>query len=342
MHYLITGGLGYIGGHMAILLHAKGHKVTIVDNLSNSSTLALERLQTICDYKLRFSCIDIRNEDELYNYLKSINDIEKINGVFHFAGLKSVSESVMHPEKYYENNVVGTEILTKTISSLGIFNFIFSSSATVYGDPERLPVDEECRTSSTNPYGESKLLSEIKLMDLANSDPRWKIVALRYFNPVGAHESGLFGESPKGVPNNLMPYVFDVAIGDRECVSVFGNSYDTIDGTGVRDYIHVMDLVEGHLATLTYLDKNSGFNVFNLGCGKGYSVLEMIKTTANITCKNIPYNICAPRSGDLGTVYASTSKAENILGWKSKKTLNDMIIDQWRWQKNKQTKIHNL
>jgi UDP-glucose 4-epimerase len=336
MHYIITGGCGYIGGHMAILLNEQGHRVTILDNFSNSSHQALHRLQNLCNNKLNFMELDVCDTGQLDTAFTVAELKEPIAGVLHFAGLKAVGESSSLPLKYYQNNLISTLSLIEIMQKRRVFKLVFSSSATVYGDPENLPVNENAPTSTTNPYGATKLICENILQDVAMSHPEWRIVLLRYFNPVGAHASGKFGEEPNGTPNNLMPYVFDVASGQREQVNVFGDDYDTSDGTGVRDYIHVTDLVEGHAAALRYLDNEKGVHTFNLGTGNGFSVMEMIRKTEEITGQPVPYKIQARRQGDLGAVYGDVRKAKALLKWRASHTIEDMISDQWRWQKNRE------
>lgn len=333
MHYLVTGGTGYLGGHMAILLHRQGHTVTLIDNFSNSDQKALERLQFLCDNKLNFFKIDLCDKG-VGEVLTSVHRNLCVDGVFHFAGLKSVSESVEKPQLYYKNNFDATVSLISIMKSLKIDNFVFSSSATVYAETDSKKINEESPLKPCNPYGESKLLVEKYLKKESIDTPSLKIAILRYFNPVGADESGLFGESPKGTPNNLMPYVFDVAVGKREEVSVYGNDYNTPDGTGVRDYIHVSDLVNGHLAALNYIESRPGSHVFNLGTGKGHSVLEMIQSVREQTNKDVPYSIKARRKGDVADVVASTDKAFTHLSWVASKQLKEMVQDQWRWHLN--------
>jgi UDP-glucose 4-epimerase len=335
MHYLITGGTGYIGSHMAATLYESGHTISIIDNFSNSNTNALKRLQSLCNDDINFRQVDLRDKSSLLEAIDSFESHGHIDAVLHFAGLKAVGESFEAPLHYYQNNVFATLNLLEVMREKRIWKLVFSSSATVYGEPERLPVDELCKTQPSNPYGRTKLVVEEILADTAQSHPEWRIASLRYFNPAGAHESGKIGEEPQGTPNNLMPYVFDVAFGKREKVSVFGDDYNTQDGTGVRDYIHVMDLVEGHQAALSYLDSNKGYDVFNLGTGTGYSVLEMIKQTQKETGNNVPYSVAKRRNGDLGVVFANPKKAKYLLQWQAKRTLKDMIRDQARWMANK-------
>lgn len=332
MHYIVTGGSGYIGSHMVALLTSEGHSVSILDNFSNSSQINLDQLYKICDKALvSFHKVDLGDTKNLNDVFSTILSSHDVDGVFHFAGLKSVGESSEKPLMYYRNNVGGTLNLLEVMKNHRLYKLVFSSSATVYGTPNELPINEHHPLSTTNPYGASKLLCEQMLEDIAYREAHWKIGILRYFNPVGAHESGLIGELPTGTPNNLMPYVFDVAIGKRDFVGVFGDNYDTKDGTGVRDYIHVQDLVEGHMSTLSYIEENRGVSYFNLGTGIGYSVLDMISATQRLTGTKVDFRIMPVRSGDVGSVYASTVLAEKLLKWKAKKNLDDMIEDQWRW-----------
>lgn len=335
MHYIVTGGAGYIGSHMTALLIKNGHDVTIIDNFSNSSQKNLDHLNDLVGKGSYYfvlgdvTCpVSLKTAFELASHKYG-----KVEGVLHFAGLKAVGESNSYPHKYYLNNVAGTLNLLEAMRNHRVYNLVFSSSATVYGSPDSLPIKENAPLRTSNPYGESKLLCEKMLSDVANREGQWSISLLRYFNPVGAHESGLIGELPNGTPNNLMPYVFDVATGKRDFVSVFGDDYDTKDGTGVRDYIHVQDLVEGHLSALLYNETNRGVHCFNLGTGEGYSVLEMIDKTKEISGQKVPYRIVSRRPGDIGTVYAATIKAEKLLGWTAKRNLQSMIEDQYRWSK---------
>jgi UDP-glucose 4-epimerase len=332
MHIFITGMTGYIASHMVALLNEKGHTVSGIDNFSNSNAESLERLSTLCGKDLTFEKADVCNQRALKSALtNSLHINGPIDAVMHFAGLKAVGESSQIPLHYHQNNISGTLNVLACMKELDIKNFVFSSSATVYGVPESIPLNESCRTQSTNPYGHSKLVVEELLSDISSADPDLSIARLRYFNPVGAHPTGLIGEMPNGIPNNLMPYVFKVAAGDLPSVNVFGNDYDTKDGTGVRDYIHVCDLVSGHLAAVEHFKKNTGLFTFNLGTGQGYSVLEMIKRTEEITGVKIPYNICDRRQGDVGEVYADASLAKTVLGWEANYGLDDMIKHQWKW-----------
>lgn len=329
MKILVTGGAGYIGSHTTLALLEAGYDVVVLDNLCNSSVESLHRIGLICGRKPLFVQGDIRDRallDEIFaNY--------SIEAVLHFAGLKAVGESVREPLSYYENNVAGSVTLCQSMAAAGVFRLVFSSSATVYGEPAQMPISEDCPTGiPTNPYGRSKLMVEDVLRDLAVADSRWSIALLRYFNPVGAHESGLIGEDPNGIPNNLLPYVAQVAIGKLKELSVFGNDYPTADGTGVRDYIHVVDLADGHLKALQRISSQPGLNVWNLGTGKGYSVLEMVQAFEQVSGRPVPYRIVARRSGDIAECWANPHKAERELGWKAERGLQMMMEDAWRWQ----------
>ena len=328
MHSLVTGGTGFIGSHTCVALLAEGHKVTIFDNLSNSQQAVAERIAEISWEGVEFVLGDVRDGAALDRVLAD----NGVDAVIHFAGLKAVGESVEQPLRYYDWNVGGTIALCKAMARAKVRKLIFSSSATVYGDPASVPISEDFPRSATNPYGASKLMIEDILADLVKSDPEWRIARLRYFNPVGAHESGLIGESPNGVPNNLMPYVAQVANGQRECLSVFGGDYPTPDGTGVRDYIHVMDLAEGHVAALKYLSRSAGLLTVNLGTGRGYSVLEMIKAFEKASGRPVPYAIVARRPGDVAACYADPSLAEKLLGWRASRGIDEMCRDAWHWQ----------
>ncbi len=328
MMILVTGGAGYIGSHTIIELFQSAHDLVVVDNLSNSSIVCLERVERITGQKVPFIKADVLDKSALGQIFKEYS----IDSVIHFAGLKAVGESVEQPLRYYENNVMGTISLCQVMAEFECFNLVFSSSATVYGDPATVPIDESFPTSTTNPYGSSKLMVENILKDLNQSDPRWNISLLRYFNPVGAHESGLIGEDPHDIPNNLMPYISQVAVGKLEKLSVFGADYDTRDGTGVRDYIHVVDLAKGHVKAVDQLTENPGVVTYNLGTGRGYSVLEMIENFEKASGKNIPYAIISRRAGDIATCYANVDKALKELGWKAESGLAAMMRDQWRWQ----------
>lgn len=329
MNVLVTGGAGFIGSHTVVELLQEGFGVVVVDNLSNASEESLRRVEKITGKKAKFYNADVRDRAAMDKIFRE----NKIDWVIHFAGLKAVGESVRKPLEYYDNNLVSTFVLLETMREYGVKNFVFSSSATVYGEPERLPLDEECRLSVTNPYGATKLMQENILRDLWTSDNSWNIVLLRYFNPVGAHESGLIGEDPKGIPNNLMPYVAQVASGKLQKIGVFGNDYPTPDGTGVRDYIHVVDLAKGHVAAIKAL-KTAGVRVYNLGTGNGYSVLDMVHAFEKACGKKLPYEIMPRRAGDVPACYATSAKAEKELGWKAQYDLEKMCADQWNWQKN--------
>lgn len=326
---LVTGGAGYIGSHTVLELLNSGYGVTVVDNLSNSSEESLKRVEKLTGKKLKFYEGDIRDKALLDKILRE-NEIE---GTIHFAGLKAVGESCEIPLDYYENNVYGTLVLLDCMKRADVKKIIFSSSATVYGVPERLPLTEDCRLSATNPYGATKLMIERILQDLYASDDGWNVMLLRYFNPVGAHESGIIGEDPKGIPNNLMPFISQVASGKRDKLKVFGNDYPTRDGTGVRDYIHVVDLAKGHVAALAGY-KSKGVHICNLGTGTGYSVLEMVHAFEKACGKKIPYEIVERRAGDIAECYASADKAKKDLGWSAKLGIDEMCADTWRWQKN--------
>nr|WP_152911079.1 UDP-glucose 4-epimerase GalE [Streptococcus phocae] len=326
---LVTGGAGFIGSHTCIELLKADHTVVIVDNLSNSKKASIDTVERLTAKKVTFYNEDICNEQALENIFSK----EQIDSVIHFAGLKSVGESSEKPLSYYENNVVGTLTLLKVMTKYNCRNLIFSSSATVYGNPEKVPIKEEFPLSVTNPYGRTKLILEDILKDIFTADHSWKIIVLRYFNPIGAHESGDLGEDPFGIPNNLLPYVTQVAIGKLAYVNVFGSDYPTKDGTGVRDYIHVVDLARGHVAALSQMIKPGIFRVYNLGTGKGYSVLDIIKTMSDVIGKDIPYKISKRRPGDIAICYADPSKANLELGWQARYDIKQMCQDAWRWQK---------
>lgn len=330
MKVLLTGGTGYIGSHAAVALLDAGHEVILYDNLSNSQRDVVDRVARISNKPVDFVQGDIRDTELLVQVMQQ----HGVEAVMHFAGLKAVGESVQKPVEYYANNVQGTISLLQAMQRCKVFTMVFSSSATVYGDPQYLPLDEEHPTSATNPYGRTKLHIEEMLREVAQSSPDWRFVCLRYFNPVGAHASALIGEKPNGIPNNLMPYIAQVAHGERTHLNVFGNDYDTPDGTGVRDYIHVVDLAEGHLAALDYAQQHAGWHAINLGTGQGNSVLEMVQAFAKASGQQIPYEIMPRRSGDVAACYARTDKAEQALGWKATRTLQDMCESTWRWQKN--------
>jgi UDP-glucose 4-epimerase len=326
---LVTGGAGYIGSHTALSLLEAGYDVVVLDNLCNSSIESLSRVEQICGRTPEFVQGDVRDSALLDRLFAEY----AINAVIHFAGLKAVGESVDQPLRYYDNNVSGSITLYEAMARAGVFTLLFSSSATVYGEPEHMPISEDYPTvMPTNPYGRSKLMTEQVLADLTVTDTRWRFAVLRYFNPVGAHSSGLIGEDPKGTPNNLLPYISQVAIGKRESLAVFGNDYPTVDGTGVRDYIHVVDLARGHLLALQALTQRSGFNVWNLGTGKGYSVLQIIKAFEQASDRPVPYRISPRRPGDIAECWANPSKAFLELGWQAEYGLERMMIDTWRWQ----------
>ncbi|GAA6131563.1 UDP-glucose 4-epimerase GalE [Halopseudomonas sabulinigri] len=325
---LVTGGAGYIGTHTCIKLLEAGYTPIILDNFSNSSPEAIRRVEQITGKALDWVEGDVNDSA----VLKQLFAQYAIHAVIHFAGLKAVGESVAQPLRYYQNNVSGTLVLCEAMRQAGIRNLVFSSSATVYGDPAALPIREDFPTSATNPYGRSKLIVEQMLGDLYNADNAWNIALLRYFNPVGAHSSGTIGEDPADIPNNLMPFIAQVAVGRREQLSVFGGDYATHDGTGVRDYIHVMDLAEGHVRALEWLDRSTGIKAFNLGTGQGYSVLDMLHAFEKACGKPLPYAIVERRPGDVAACYADPALAEQELGWKARLTLEDMCADSWRWQ----------
>jgi len=328
---LVTGGAGYIGSHTLIELLAANRQILVLDNLCNSSTKALKRVEQITKQKITFIQGDVRDAQLLTDLFARY----PVKSVIHFAGLKAVGESVQQPLNYYDNNVYGSQVLLQAMAKAGVFDFIFSSSATVYGDPAIVPISENTPTGiPTNPYGRSKLMVEQMLADLAKSDARWNIALLRYFNPVGAHKSGLIGEDPNGIPNNLLPYIAQVAVGKLAKLAVYGDDYDTADGTGVRDYIHVVDLAKGHIAALNFILANNGLHTWNLGTGNGYSVLQMVKAFELASGKTIPYTIAARREGDIATYYADSTKAEQQLGWQARLGLDDMMSDTWRWQSN--------
>jgi UDP-glucose 4-epimerase len=325
-HCLVTGGLGYIGSHTCVELLAAGHNVRIVDNLSNSKLAVLDRIEEISGQRPEFIKADIRDRGAMREALAGTD------AVIHFAGLKAVGESVEKPLLYYRNNVEGSIALFEAMAETDVKTVVFSSSATVYGDPASVPIREDAPLSSTNPYGHSKLMIEDILRDVSKADPGWKIVLLRYFNPVGAHASGRIGEDPNGIPNNLMPYVAQVAVGKLACLSVFGNDYPTPDGTGVRDYIHVVDLAKGHLAALAALERQGGLLTVNLGTGQGYSVLEMVRAFEVASGRPVPYRIAPRRAGDIATCYADPALAAELLGWRAELGLDAMCADAWRWQ----------
>lgn len=330
MKVLLTGGMGYIGSHTAVVLLRVGHEVVLYDNLSNSSDQVLERLCQITGQRIPFVKGDVRDTE----LLRSTFVDHEIDAVIHFAGLKAVGESVERPIEYYANNVQGTISLLQAMQSVKVKLLVFSSSATVYGEPQYLPLDETHPTSATNPYGRSKLHIEEMLNDVAESAPDWRIACLRYFNPVGAHESGLIGENPNGVPNNLMPYIAQVAAGQRPYLSVFGDDYPTEDGTGVRDYIHVLDLAEGHVAALNFLTQTPGWHAINLGTGQGCSVLDMVHAFEKASGCQVHYQIVARRAGDVAACYANPNKASQCLNWHAMRSLGDMCASMWRFQQS--------
>lgn len=331
-HYLVTGGMGYIGSHTCVELLAAGHQVTIFDNLSNSKRVVLERIAEIAGRRPQFIQADIRDRGALRAAFQGMAG--GCDGVIHFAGLKAVGESVSQPLSYYSNNVEGSIVLFEVMAELDVKTLVFSSSATVYGDPVSVPINESAKLSVTNPYGRTKLMVEDMLRDIAKADATWQIALLRYFNPVGAHASGRIGEDPNGIPNNLMPYVTQVAVGKLACLSVFGNDYPTPDGTGVRDYIHVVDLAKGHLAALKSLARLGGGGLFtvNLGTGQGYSVLEVIRAFEAASGRPIAYRFAPRRAGDIAQCFADPGLAKALLGWQAEKGLSDMCADAWRWQ----------
>jgi len=328
MKILMTGGAGYIGSHTCVELLQAGYEVVVVDNLSNSKVESLERAKRISGRSLSFYCVDLLDKPGLTSVFRS----HDIDAVIHFAGLKAVGESTRIPLRYYHNNITGTLILCEVMKESGVQAIVFSSSATVYGNPQKLPITEDFPLSPTNPYGRTKLVIEEILRDLRVSDSGWQIAILRYFNPVGAHESGEIGEDPDGIPNNLFPYISQVAIGKLKELSVFGDDYPTPDGTGVRDYIHVVDLSRGHLKALEKLQTRPGLTTYNLGTGQGYSVLEAITAFSNACGKPIPYEIVGRRPGDVACCYADPSLARRELGWQASKGMEEMCTDTWRWQ----------
>lgn len=331
MKILVTGGAGFIGSHTCVELLNAGYDVVVVDNLCNSSEKSLERVEKITGKKVTFYKADILDKEAL----DKIFDEEKIEAVIHFAGLKAVGESVQKPLEYYQNNISGTLILTDVMRNHGVKNIIFSSSATVYGNPEFIPITEECpKGTCTNPYGWTKSMLEQILTDIQYADKEWNVILLRYFNPIGAHKSGMIGENPNGIPNNLMPYITQVAVGKLKELGVFGNDYDTPDGTGVRDYIHVVDLAIGHVKALKKIEEKAGLCVYNLGTGVGYSVLDIVKNFEEATGVKIPYKIKERRAGDIATCYADATKAKEELGWVAERGIKEMCEDSWRWQSN--------
>ena len=329
MKILVTGGAGYIGSHTCVELLDEGYEVVIVDNLDNSNKKAVDRIEEITGKKTVFYENDIRDAEAMNRIFAD----EKPDCVIHFAGLKAVGESVQKPLEYYENNINGTLVMLDAMRKNGCKNIIFSSSATVYGDPAFIPITEDCpKGKITNPYGRTKSMLEEILTDLYISDNEWNVILLRYFNPIGAHKSGLIGEDPKGIPNNLLPYVAQVAIGKLKCLGVFGNDYDTPDGTGVRDYIHVVDLAKGHVKAIDKIKENPGVKVYNLGTGNGYSVLDIVKAYSKACGHEVPYEIKPRRAGDIATCYADPSLAKKELGWEAQYGIDEMRADSWKWQ----------
>lgn len=325
---LVTGGAGYIGSHTVLTLLEAGQDVLVLDNFCNANKKSLERISALTGREVPWVEGDIRDAA----LLDDVFSQHEIDSVIHFAGLKAVGESVQKPLDYFDNNVNGTLVLCSAMSRADVKKIVFSSSATVYGDPASVPIREDFPTAATNPYGRSKLMVEEILQDLAVSDPQWRISVLRYFNPVGAHDSGMIGEDPNGIPNNLVPFVSQVAIGRREVLSVFGNDYDTTDGTGVRDYIHVTDLAKGHLMALDYLSRHDGVHTFNLGTGKGYSVLEVVQAFEKASDRKVAYEFHPRRAGDIARCYADPAHAEEVLGWTAEFDIEKMMADTWRWQ----------
>lgn len=325
---LVTGGAGYIGSHTCLALLGAGYRVVVAESFQNSKPEALRRVQELSGKEIGFAACDLRNKAEV----EDVFDRFSIDGVVHFAGLKAVGESVVKPLWYYENNLSSTFHLLNCMEKRGIHLFVFSSSATVYGDPDTVPIREDFPLKPINPYGRSKLMQEEILSDFQKSRPEFRVALLRYFNPAGADRSGRMGENPNGIPNNLMPYIAQVAVGKRAKLSVFGKDYPTPDGTGIRDYIHVTDLAEGHVAALRCLEERSGMVICNLGTGRGYSVLEMVRAFEKASGRSIPYEICARRPGDIAVCYADPSRAETLLGWKARLGVDDMCRDTWNWQ----------
>lgn len=329
MSILVTGGTGYIGSHTVIQLLNAGYETVVVDNLCNSSKESLKRVEELTGKSVKFYEADIRDRAALDRIFSE----NKIDSVIHFAGLKAVGESVSKPVEYYDNNICGTLTLIEAMRDAGVKNIVFSSSATVYGDPAFVPITEECpKGNPTNPYGQTKSMLEQILSDVYKADNSWNVILLRYFNPIGAHKSGRIGENPNGIPNNLMPYITQVAVGKLDHLNVFGSDYKTHDGTGVRDYIHVVDLADGHVCAIRKLEENPGLAVYNLGTGNGYSVLDIVKSFEKATGKKIPYVIGPRRSGDIDECYADASKAKRELGWEAKYGIDDMCRDAWNWQ----------
>lgn len=328
---LITGGAGYIGSHTAVELLNKNYNVIVYDNLSNSSRISIDRVEEITGKKISFYEADILDKDKLKEVLVN----EKIDVLIHCAALKSVGESVSKPLEYYHNNLTGTLTTLEAMKEVGCKNLIFSSSATVYGNPKSVPITEDFpKGECTNPYGWSKSMMEQIMIDLQKSDPEWKIVLLRYFNPIGAHKSGKIGEDPQGIPNNLLPYIAQVAVGKLDYLRVFGDDYDTVDGTGVRDYIHVVDLAKGHVCAIDKLDSLDGVSIINLATGNGYSVFEVVKAFEEASGRKVPYKIVGRREGDIAKCFADATKAYKLLGWRAENGIKEMCEDSWRWQKN--------
>ena len=328
---LVTGGAGYIGTHTIIELYKSGYKAVVVDNLVNSCEESIIRVESLVGEKIPFYCADLRDNAALSN----IMDSHRFDACIHFAGLKAVGESVVKPLEYYDNNLASTIALLNQLRKHNCKNIIFSSSATVYGTPVTIPITEECpKGNCTSPYGKTKSMLEDILVDMQFADNEWNVVLLRYFNPIGAHPSGIIGESPNGIPNNLMPYITQVAVGKRPYLGIFGNDYPTPDGTGIRDYIHVVDLASGHVAALKALEKNCGVAIYNLGTGKGYSVLDVVQTFEKVNNIEIPYKILPRRAGDIAEFYSNSSKAKVELGWEARYGLEEMCRDSWNWQKN--------
>ncbi|MBR3979895.1 MAG: UDP-glucose 4-epimerase GalE [Bacteroidales bacterium] len=331
MNILLTGGAGYIGSHTIIELDKKGHSVVVVDNLVNSNKEALRRVGEIIGKNIPFVQADVRDRAAM----EAVFADNAIDAVIHFAGLKAVGESVAKPLEYYENNMNATFVLLDVMRSHGCKNIIFSSSATVYGNPAEIPITEDCpKGQCTNPYGQTKSMLEEVLKDVQKADPEWNVVLLRYFNPIGAHKSGRIGENPNGIPNNLMPYITQTAVGLRKELGIFGNDYDTPDGTGVRDYIHVVDLASAHVAALQAIQRNCGLALYNIGTGRGYSVLDVVKAFEKVNNVNVPYSIKPRRPGDIATCYCNPAKAKAELGWEAEYDIEDMCRDSWNWQKN--------
>ena len=337
MAVLVTGGIGYIGSHTSIELLEAGYDVIIVDNLSNSDIIVLERIKELSGKTPKFYEIDINDKEKMEVVFKE----NQIDSVVHFAALKAVGESVEKPVEYYLNNIGNTLVLFELMKKYNVKNFVFSSSATVYGNPERLPIDENCSLSVTNPYGRTKLMIEDMLRDMCYADENLNVAILRYFNPIGAHKSGKIGEEPSGIPNNIMPYITKVAVGQLPHLNIFGDDYDTQDGTGIRDYIHVLDLAHGHVKALEKLCEKPGLVTYNLGTGRGYSVLDLVKAFSKASGREIPYKMANRRPGDISACYANPEKAETELGWKAKYGIDEMCEDSWRWQSQNPTGYKN-